>query len=257
MKEGRWPWGESSAQLRRLGVGDTITFEGGFEAVVAAVVPDAAVAFAEVVMADVSLFADDNTIDRYALVDYFGTQDELERAIERQLPPDLAVRARPRQPGTGHTAWAVQPQVRVKEALGEFAYVPPANGSRFDIDPDWLEANIVVVELPLLGRTPCHRVFVARLEPVLQSLIDDGLEDIIDPAAFFGCFNPRLIAGTTRISRHAFGAAADINFGNDLTVGPGSPVHPELLSRMEAAGITSGHGWNFPDPGHFELYEFE
>ena len=79
----------------------------------------------------------------------------------------------------------------------------------------------------------------------------------IDPDAFFGCWNPRRIANTTRLSRHAFGAAADINFGNSLDGGPGSPVNDELLRRMAMAGITSGHDWSLPDPGHFEWFSDE
>ena len=60
-----------------------------------------------------------------------------------------------------------------------------------------------------------------------------------------------MITGRRDLSRHAWGIAADINFGNDLD-GPGSPVAPLLLSAMEFHGITSGHDWTTPGPGHFE-----
>ncbi|MGI9614043.1 MAG: M15 family metallopeptidase, partial [Acidimicrobiales bacterium] len=125
-------------------------------------------------------------------------------------------------------------------------------GRQIDIDPAWVEEHIVTADLPLLGPVRCHRSFVEIIRPVLQGLIDDGLEDVIDPSRFEGCWNPRFIGNSNRLSRHAWGAAADINFGNPLGDNPGSPIHPELLDRMAAAGVTSGHDWTIPDPGHFE-----
>ncbi len=88
-----------------------------------------------------------------------------------------------------------------------------------------------------------------------QDLADNGLSNVIDRSAFAGCWNARYIAGSARMSRHSFGAAADINIFNSTDGGPGSPVNPELLKRIYAAGLTSGHVWRNSDPGHFEFFE--
>ena len=148
----------------------------------------------------------------------------------------------------------VRSQVFIKEHFGEFAY-RLTGGGRFTIDPGWVAANIVDVDIPLLGQTKCHRKMAGILTDVMQDLVDNGLSDVIDRSAYAGCWNARYIAGSYRLSRHAFGAAADINIFNPTDGGPGSPVHPELLERIYAAGLTSGHVWRNADPGHFEFFE--
>lgn len=254
---------ESSAAIRRLDQGSTITFEGGGADVegarfrVAAILPDDVVGATEVVLLgpEAMAAAGAATPRRIAIVDYAETGEELERVL-------LAANA-----GEGIRVFggrggddqqdrdrAVLAQLRVKEIFGEFSYRPRSGGA-VEIDPAWVEANIVSVDLPLLGMTKCHRVFAEILTEVLQGLIDDGLEDLIDPDAFQGCWNPRFIGGSDRLSRHAWGIAADINFFNPLDGLPGSPVNPELLDRMAAAGVTSGHDWSTPDPGHFEYLD--
>ncbi len=110
-------------------------------------------------------------------------------------------------------------------------------------------------ELPLLGRFACHRDFTALLEDIMVDLESAGLESVIDRSAFFGCWNPRWISDRRGLSRHAWGAAVDINLGNATDGGNGSPVNAALLRLTEAAGMTSGHLWVQADPGHFEWFE--
>lgn len=245
---------EASAEVRRLDVGGRVQFEGGIELTVAAVVPDGVLGSTEVALTSRDAFAADNTIPRFAVVESAVSAGELEAGLLARLPASSVVRVRSREPDRADASRAVLPQVAIKQEFGEFAYRPPQRGTRLEIDPAWLEANIVAANIPLLGRVKCHRDYAARLAEVMQSLVDAGLQEVVDRSAFRGCWNPRYIAGTTRLSRHAFGVAADINFGNALDGGPGSPVHPELLARMADAGITSGHLWSAPDPGHFEFY---
>ena len=94
--------------------------------------------------------------------------------------------------------------LEVKRLFGEFAF-RPRGSSAVEIDQVWVEANLVTVELPLLGTVRCHRRYAAVLDSVLQGLVDDGLADVIDPGAFEGCWNPRRIAG----SRPGTGACTD------------------------------------------------
>ena len=245
---------ESSAELRRLGVGDRIIFEGGFETTIAAVLPDQALGSAELVVATEGL-AVPRSERSYALVDYSGTVEQLEVLLNDSIPGDSTVRVRDRSGASGRRP-TVRSQLFIKQTFGEFAY-RPTSGGRFVADPDWVAANIATESLPLLGRTTCHRLFLDLLDEVMTSLVEDGLSSVIDRSDFQGCWVSRYMRGSARLSRHSWGVAADINFGNPLHGGPGSPVNEELLRRMAAVGIASGHLWTNPDPGHFEYYGLE
>ena len=170
-----------------------------------------------------------------------------------RVDEDTTFRVSERSTSADRGGLAVRSQVFFKSVFGEFAY-KPTSGRGFVIDPDWVNANIVDVNIPLLGRTKCHRIYAEILTDMMQDLTDNGLSDVIDRRAFAGCWNGRYIANSYRLSRHSFGGAADINIFNTPDEGPGSPVHPELLWRMDAAGITSGHLWAKSDAGHFEYF---
>ena len=247
---------EASADLRRLDVGGELVFANGSTATVAAVLPTELVGSWEAVfVGEPSLSIAGNSRRQVALLHHDGTNAQLEEALDDRLANGFRIFGGRDDSETAPrplNVLRVLPQITVKQRFGEFAY-RPMGGGRIAIDPAWVDANIVAVDLPLIGEARCHRRYATVLASVLQGLVDDGLSDLIDPSAFEGCWNPRFIAGSTRLSRHAWGIAADINFNNPLDGQPGSPVHPELLARMEAAGVTSGHAWTNPDPGHFEL----
>lgn len=239
----------SSAALRRLPVGGTMSF-GSDEFRVAAVVDDEIAGTTEAIFISSDSGALPSTRRRAAVVTYDGDADALEAAVMARFDQPVRVFDR-RGGGSGDRQRVTLPQLTVKQLFGEFAY-RPRSGGRVEIDPGWTEANLVTVDVPLLGEIRCHRVYAELLTEVMTSLVADGLDEVIDSGAYQGCWNPRFIAGSTRLSRHAWGIAADINFGNALDAGPGSPVNEELLARMSAAGTTSGHLWTIPDPGHFE-----
>lgn len=241
--------GASSARLRGLGPGATITLEDGTILTVAGIAADEWVGFAEMVTTSpdpVSLGADR---PRYAVVRFDGSREGLEAAATALTDSPVRVWAEGEVPVFRH-ADAVQPQIRIKERFGEFSY-RPRGGQRVEIDPDWVEANIVTVDLPLIGAVNCHRDFAARLAEVMTALEAGGNGDIVTPGSDSGCWNPRFIAGRRDLSRHAWGVAADINWGNAFD-STRSPVAPPLLAAMAAVGITSGHDWINPDAGHFE-----
>lgn len=244
--------GESSARLRRLGPGATVVLEDGTELEVAAVVDDRWVGFAEMVTTVPDPDRLGTERDRYAVVRFDGTREELEAAM--MTLTDLAVRV---QDEAGAAVFrhadAVQPQVVIKERFGEFSF-RGGRGQRVEIDPAWVEANIVTARLPRIGSVTCHREFIEMLRGVMEQLVAEGNGRLIGPGSDNGCWNPRFIAGRRDLSRHSWGIAADINWGNDHD-GPRSPVAPALLEAMEEAGITSGHAWTNPDAGHFEWYE--
>ena len=97
----------------------------------------------------------------------------------------------------------------------------------------------------------CHTVLVPALQGAMQEVINSGLAFLISREAFQGCDNPRLIAEGRGFSRHAWGAAVDINYSDDSTI-RANGADPRLVAIMERWGFTSGHLWHNPDPGHFE-----
>jgi hypothetical protein len=244
--------GSSSARLRRLGPGATLTLEDGTILSVSGVVADEWVGFAEVVTTSPDPAALGADRPRYAVVRYRGTREELAIAAQTLTDKTVTVRAEGEVPVFRH-ADPVQPQVRIKERFGEFSYRRTRSG-RVEIDPAWVEANIVTVELPLIGSVRCHRDFAAALGVAMEALREGGHGSIVTPGSDGGCFHPRFIAGRRDLSRHSWGIAADINWGNDAD-GPRSPSAPPLVAAMRLAGLTSGHDWADPDPGHFEWLE--
>ena len=245
---------EGSAALRRIGKGGTIVFDTGREVTVVAVVPDTSFGAEEIVTTDVNLVGGPGSELRFAIVGFAGSEDDLRQAMSEALPEGAGFGIHPRgQPEDQATA--VRSQAWVKQTFGEFAYRSTGEG-RFTIDPAWIEENIVLADIPLLGGVRCHRRYVEILTDVMNSLLEAGHDNAIDRSAFLGCWNARYVANSMRLSRHAWGAAADINFFNSLDGGPGSPVHAGLLEAMAEFGVTSGHSWSIPDPGHFEYYGF-
>ncbi|MFQ5968655.1 MAG: M15 family metallopeptidase [Acidimicrobiia bacterium] len=242
---------ESSAELRRLGSGATIGLAEGIELRVVGVVADRWVGAAELVTTSPGGADLGANVPRYAIVRYAGTREDLERALVEVVAEPVRVRSEDGTTVFRH-ADAVRSQVDIKLRFGEFA-LRPGDGTRIEIDPVWVDSNIVTRELSLLGTASCHRDFADMLERVMTQLEAAGLAHVIDSGAFLGCWNPRFIAGRRDLSRHAWGVAADINFGNPVN-GPGSPTEPRLIDAMTEAGITSGKDWLKPDPGHFEWY---
>lgn len=243
--------GETSADLRRLEPGAAMTLEDGSVLTVSAVVPDVLIGAAEgaVPAGDAVRLGID--VERYLLVRHAGSRVEVEDAIRRLLPDGLAARIRaPGETPVLRHGDAVLPQVLIKEHFGEFPYRPNGDGT-FDIPGDWTSRNIVTTEVPLLGSVTCHRNLIPALTGAMEQLEKGNLAFLVDPDGLGGCFNPRYIAGGRGISRHAWGAAIDINLGSNPE-GLESAQDPRLIEVMERWGFTSGHDWLIPDPGHFE-----
>lgn len=243
--------GATSARLRRLGAGGTIELSDGHVLSVAGVVDDALVAGAEVVVNASTADTLGIATPRYMLVRHTAAREEVERAIREALPAGAAVRFR----APGETPFlrhgdAVLPQAMVKEQFGEFA-VSGAAGGEFEQEQRWQTENLVTAEIPIVGEVRCHRTVVPLLEGAMAELQARNLSSLVDPAGFGGCWNPRFIESGVGISRHAWGAAVDLNSGKNPT-GLASVQDPRLVDVMERWGFTWGGDWLVPDPAHFE-----
>ena len=242
--------GATSARLRHLGPGGRLELAGGRRLTVAGVVDDALVGAAEVAVSRVGGPAVGLTRDRYALLAYRGGRAAVAAAVRRALPAGLPVRLR----GPGETPFfragdAVLPQAMIKERFGEFAWRPAGGG--FVQDPAWQAADLATRRVPILGPVRCNRVLLPALAGAMRELEQHNLAGLVDPAAFAGCWNSRLTRGGDGASRHAWGAAVDLNVAGNPT-GLDSAQDQRLVEVMERWGFTWGGRWLVPDPAHFE-----
>jgi D-alanyl-D-alanine carboxypeptidase len=250
--------GATSARLRRLGPGGRLRLVPGPGQAgtgrwltVAGVVDDDLVGAAEVAVTTAGARAAGITRDRYLLLAYRGGRDAVAAAVRRILPARLPVRLR----GPGETPFfragdAVLPQAMVKERFGEFAWRKGA-GDAYLQDPAWVAANLATARVPILGRVRCNRALLGALAGAMGELRQRDLARLVDPEAYAGCWNPRLTRGGGGVSRHAWGAAVDLNVAGNPT-GLASAQDPRLVEVMERWGFTWGGRWLVPDPAHFE-----
>lgn len=246
--------GESSASVRRLDVGASLMLADGRTVRVAGVVDDTSVGGSEVAFTHEGGAASGLTTDRWLLVRYREGRGPVEDAVRSALPGEVPVRFR----GPGETPWlragdAVIPQVIVKARFGEFAYRPPEGSvDEFDQDPAWRADNLVDADIPLLGRVRCHRAIVDALAGAMADLEAQGLGHVIAPGGYDGCHNARTTRSGAGLSRHAWGVAVDLNYGENPT-GVESEQDPRLLEVMERWGFGWGGLWLVRDPAHFEF----
>ncbi|MGH3442722.1 MAG: M15 family metallopeptidase, partial [Nitriliruptorales bacterium] len=247
--------GETSARLRAVDVGGRLRLTDGNEVTVAGVLPDTLVGGAELVVPVAGADAVGVTTERFVLVTYRGDRGGVEVALREAAPDGTAVRVR----GPGETPYlrhgdAVLPQALLKDVFGEFAYRRPDGGRDFVQDPDWAAENIVTADVPILGSVRCHRGIVKALKGALGELEARGLAHLVDPDAYAGCWNPRLISEGGSVSRHAWGIGFDVNADANPT-GQGSGQDRRLVEVMQRWGFTWGGFWLVPDPMHFEYLE--
>lgn len=121
-------------------------------------------------------------------------------------------------------------------------------------DPAWVESNIAVAEVPVLGTVTCHRLLIPQLGAALAEIERRGLAGQIDPRRYGGCYVPRFIGRDPRrgLSLHAFGLALDINVSTNH-YGTRGDMDPRVVAVFDKWGFAWGGSWSTPDPMHFEL----
>jgi hypothetical protein len=254
LRDGKAVLGESSAKLRRLGIGDTMSF-GAVTVQVGAIAPDDAVGWSELLVnRDVGArlgieheryllaFADDTmTIGRF-------TED-----VRALIPAESYLRTV--EPGGTRfvrVASGVDPPVIVKQVFGEFAAYPRSdNPAYLNIDPAWYDAHIVSRSVPLLGAVTCNRVLFPALIGALRDVEAAGLGGEIH--TYSGCYAPRTVARsvTAPPSYHAYGAAIDIN-APENPFGSKPTMDVRIARIFERWGFDWGGRFLIPDGMHFE-----
>lgn len=139
----------------------------------------------------------------------------------------------------------------VGETVGTYRYTVE-EGGRVLPDPDWVESRISTQVVPILGRVTCNTAIFPQLDAALREVVERGLADKINPGEYAGCYYPRFIADSNRLSNHAFGLAFDLNVpGNGRgTVGE---IDRGVVSIFKKWGFAWGGDWSYTDPMHFEM----
>ena len=121
-------------------------------------------------------------------------------------------------------------------------------------DPNWLAANIVYADVPILGEVQCHRLMVPQMASALAEIEREGLASSIDASDYGGCYVPRFISRDPEraLSMHAFGLAFDLNVQTNL-YGAEGQIDPRVVEILKRWGFEWGGDWDPPDPMHYEL----
>lgn len=143
----------------------------------------------------------------------------------------------------------------VADVVGVFRYTV-LGGGRIAPDQSWVDEHIMTKQVPILGQVTCNKYVFPQLEAALQDVIEAGLQDEIHPDEYAGCYYPRFIAGSTKLSNHSFGLALDFNVpGNQRgTVGE---MDRGVVAIFKYWGFGWGGDWQYTDPMHFEMVELK
>jgi hypothetical protein len=151
-------------------------------------------------------------------------------------------------PGVVQTAFVVG---TVADAVGIYRY-SVLGGGRIAPDPAWVASHITTETVPILGSVTCNKLIFPQLKAALQDIVNRGLADKINPDEYAGCYYPRFIAGSTKLSNHAFGLALDLNVpGNQR--GTAGQMDRGVVAAFQRWGFSWGGDWAWTDPMHFEM----
>ncbi len=247
--------GQTSARLRRLGPGGTMTF-GEDEVRVGFIAPDEVVGWSEMLVGRRTGAKLSITTDRYmlALAPPGQTLRSFERTVRDLLPADSYLRVV--EPGGTRyvrVASGVNPPVVMKQVFGEFSAYPRADDPAFmSVSPRWHEEHIETRTVPILGEVTCNVAFFPALEGALQELVDRGLDDLIH--VYSGCYAARTVArsDTAPPSQHAYGAAVDIDASTNAFGDTTPAMDPRVVKVFQDWGFIWGGNFLIPDGMHFE-----
>jgi len=242
---------ESEANLRGLGHGSTLLFQGGEQIDVTGTLPDA-------LMGDYELLVTSDTgrrlgviHERYVLFHVRPGTDltpaDLVPAFRDLLPADTpypAVEIR----APGETAYLrandrAIPPLALKLKFGEFTARPdPLDPTRLDIDPTWINDHIQSATLPMLGTITCHTKTLFLLKQAMRTLTDTGASTAITDVG--ACFDPVASPDDPSgpLTAAAWGASILLNPAGNV---PGDrPSQPkDLVHEM----YRWGYGWGGND----------
>jgi hypothetical protein len=253
LRAGEAVLGTSSAQLRHLTVGGSLTFDQT-TVHVGAIVPDPVAGWSEMLVSRTVGHTLGIVDDRYLLSMPDGAMTERRFASTlATLIPEVPVRTvAPDGSPFMRIASGVNPPVVMKGVFGEFAAYPRTDDPAYlTMSPSWYDAHIVTRSVPLLGEVTCNVALFPALIGALRDVEAAGLGDEIH--TYSGCYAPRTVARspTAPPSNHAYGAAIDIN-APENPYGATPTMDPKIVTIFQRWGFLWGGKYLTPDGMHFE-----
>ena len=139
------------------------------------------------------------------------------------------------------------------DTFGHFDFEEAENGW-VDIDPKWVAENIVLADLPIVGRKHVHK----KILPVITSVLDEIAAKGLDGEIFcFGSWAARHIWYDPKrsLSIHAWGCAFDVNWPTNPP-GRVGDLHPGIVAAFERHGFQWGGRFTSKrDDMHFEYFK--
>lgn len=119
-----------------------------------------------------------------------------------------------------------------------------------EITNDWVEENIVKVNLPIVGNQLVHKKMAPVFGSVLTNIKDRGLDGEIRQ---FGCWSPRhkMHNPLRNLSTHSWAIACDINWDTN-GVGIVGDLDRGIVDAFERHGFEWGGRWSNRDDMHFQ-----
>jgi D-alanyl-D-alanine carboxypeptidase len=186
------------------------------------------------------------------------SREELAARIRQRLDSNdiLALRSEFQVKYLRYGASAVRPMSAIKLAMGEFPGRPVANG-RIEQLASWRANNITTAGVPILGNVTCHRKLFPQARGALGEIKRKGLAGHIRVGEYAGCYNSRYVATipSTRVSRHSWGIAFDINARSNC-LGCKPTMNARVVKIFEKWGFVWGGRFALPDGMHFEWIRF-
>jgi hypothetical protein len=255
LRDGKAVLGSSSAKLRGIGVGGSMSF-GGATVQVGAIAPDDAVGWSELLVnRDIGQRLGIEH-ERYLLA--FGddglTLPRFTSDVRSLIPSDSDLRTVP-PGGTRYVrvASGVNPPVVFKQVFGEFDAYPRTDDPVYlNMDHAWYETHIQTRNVPIFTQpVTCNRAFFPALVGALKDVQAAGLASEIH--TYSGCYAARTVARSSIAppSNHAYGAAIDIN-APENPYGGTPTMDPRIVRIFEKWGFIWGGRFLIPDGMHFE-----
>ena len=149
--------------------------------------------------------------------------------------------------------------------FGKFFYRDTPGRVEIEIDPDWIEDNLVPVAIPGFGTARCHRLALPNFTQAFNLIVSNRLQGLIHK--FDGLWVPRyqrdkLGRRIDKLSNHSWGTAIDLNydypkgFNTQGSRAKASPANKTLWKRaFSRAGFKWGNGFagSRKDPPHYEV----
>lgn len=225
---------ETAASVRNLAAGSLITLSTGAQLLITAVVPDSAMADADMALVNTTANTLSDTRDTFILLDADANSEELTASLDSSANRQLIVKNR-----ADDVSQRIAPKFLSDTGLTE------------DEAPDleWLRANIRRSTVPLIGEVRCHRDVIRALTGAMARLEARGLDALVDPDATVECFNRHSSAENGDHWLHNTGLAIDLNIVGE---GPAN-VDRRLRNVMEKFGFDWGGDSLIPQPSHFEF----